>query len=388
MNQPKVRSLAAGHIPALDGIRGIAIALVLLVHFVGPIHSAPGHPLQDLIVKLAGYGTLGIDLFFVLSGFLITGILLKTKPGSRFFRNFYIRRTLRIFPLYYIVLIFFFIILPQIPWFQGPIIDRIGQGQIWAWTYLYNFYIASIGDWHSVPYISHFWSLAVEEQFYLVWPFCVYYLSTKNLIKLSWSLIAFATLLHMMLEIIGIGPIAIHTLTPLRLSALCGGALAATLLGEPEIVAGGRPWAMTAAWKILLASILMKILIVVISPLSPAFYAPLQAFRTLSWLGIFVSLHFAAVSAEPNSVVTRILITRPLLILGKYSYGIYIFHHFIMWGMIQYKATDWVSQYIADPFQAGLILAFFATLISILIAFISYHSFEKHFLRLKDVWAG
>ena len=103
---------ARGHLPGLDGLRGLAILLVMAVHFVGG--ATPQTSGERLAVKLGSYGVLGVDLFFVLSGFLITGLLLDAKGRPHYFRNFYARRTLRIFPLYYAVLAMLFLVLPRL----------------------------------------------------------------------------------------------------------------------------------------------------------------------------------------------------------------------------------------------------------------------------------
>ena len=109
-----------GHIPALDGVRGLAILMVLMDHFIGEM--PPANSLERAIVYVTGYGSYGVDLFFVLSGFLITGILYDTRDKAFYFRNFYMRRFLRIFPLYYGVLaLLSFFVGPLIPLLQGTI---------------------------------------------------------------------------------------------------------------------------------------------------------------------------------------------------------------------------------------------------------------------------
>ncbi|MCX6131053.1 MAG: acyltransferase [Proteobacteria bacterium] len=386
MDAAKPRSLAKGHIPALDGIRGFAIIMVMMTHFFG---KAPASNFIERMVGIfSGYGTISIDLFFVLSGFLITGILLDTKAKPNFFKNFYIRRTLRIFPLYYAVLTVIFLILPLIPWFQGPILNRMGEGQLWAWLYLYNFYIASIGSWTVVPYISHFWSLAVEEQFYLVWPLCAYYMSITSFKKLNLYLIVFASLLHLYLEIQGVNPIVIHVMTLTRLSALCIGGLIAILLREESAISGGKVWAQKLAWKVFLAAVLGKFLIVLVNKLYPALHSPLEALRTLTWLGVFAALHLAAVSASNQSLLIRAFNLRVFLHLGKYSYGIYVFHHFIMGAFHQYDTANWLFTYVPDHFYVEMMIGTVGMLASVLVAQASFHGFEKPFLSLKDVWAS
>src|SRR5207244_13039880 len=141
------------------------IRLVLAVHFLG--NADAQSPAERLVAKLGAYGIVGVDLFFVLSGFLITGLLLDSKGAPGYFRNFYARRTLRIFPLYYAVLALLFLVLPLLVALPPPLEDARTH-QVWLWTYTANFYIAAKASWWALTYVSHFWSLAIEEHFYLL----------------------------------------------------------------------------------------------------------------------------------------------------------------------------------------------------------------------------
>src|SRR5690242_3161095 len=142
----------------------------MAIHFLGD--ATPRSALQRLLVKASSYGVLGVDLFFVLSGFLITGLLLDAKGKPHYFRNFYARRTVRIFPLYYLVLFLLLVVLPAVI-AVPPALAHARREQAWLWTYTSNFYIASKASW-ALGYVSHFWSLAIEEHFYLLWPLVVF----------------------------------------------------------------------------------------------------------------------------------------------------------------------------------------------------------------------
>src|SRR5206468_651405 len=153
-------------------LRGLAILLVIAFHTLRVTGKEGligrfGAAIQDS-------GWIGVDLFFVLSGFLITGILLDSlgKPG--YFRNFFARRTLRIFPLYYAVLTVSLFLVPALIGLQRlpELYHRLLENQLWLWTYAAN-YLQATGR-HTLPGFGHFWSLAIEEQFYLLWPFVVY----------------------------------------------------------------------------------------------------------------------------------------------------------------------------------------------------------------------
>ena len=170
------------HIPALDGLRGLAIVLVLIRHFM------PWHPTKVLAEQLLNgflaMGWVGVDIFFVLSGFLITGILVDAKQSSHYFRNFYCVLRLRIFPLYYAMVLLCTAILPALRiWPEG----RPAGSSFWWWTYLSNipaaFYPEMKPGWLGV-----FWSLAVEQHFYLVWPVVIYMCSKKSATRVCFLL--------------------------------------------------------------------------------------------------------------------------------------------------------------------------------------------------------
>src|SRR3954466_4450020 len=169
-----------GHLPTLDGLRGIAILAVMIHHAA---EFGQGNSPATAVHQFLHLGRHGVDLFFVLSGFLITGILLDSKGSPRYFSTFYARRTLRIFPLYYGVLLVVLVVLPLIvP--QPPAAREVIADQGWLWLYASNILMA----WRNRVlfngehvYLSHFWSLAVEEQFYLVWPLVVLLVGGRGL---------------------------------------------------------------------------------------------------------------------------------------------------------------------------------------------------------------
>src|SRR5258706_13600578 len=180
--------------PGLDCLRGLAILMVMMVHFGGTTdHGIPGAALW--FSRLTGAGWCGVDLFFVLSGFLITGILYDAKGAPGGLRTFYARRVLRIFPLYYGTLVVLFVILPLLAPGPNPGLEKVAQQQGWLWLYFSNFAAVFIGD-HTfaggLVQAGHFWSLAIEEQFYLVWPLVVLTLRRGTLLHIFGAVIVSA----------------------------------------------------------------------------------------------------------------------------------------------------------------------------------------------------
>ncbi len=154
------------HIPQLDGLRGLAILIVTLYRF------SKEFPTDSLVGKLLHYGLhlgdRGVDLFFVLSGFLITGILVDAKGQAHYFSHFFARRSLRIFPLYFASLFLFVVAFNCLNPTQ-PMFAAAAENQFYLWTYLTNVKMSIEGAW-CFGSLDHFWSLAVEEHFYLFWP--------------------------------------------------------------------------------------------------------------------------------------------------------------------------------------------------------------------------
>ncbi len=220
------------HLPALDGVRGLAILLVLLFHFVA--QTTVTNRFEAAVNGVLSYGLLGVDLFFVLSGFLITGILYDTRDDPAYFRSFYMRRVLRIFPLYYGVLAVVFFVIPLVPVLRGSEIAGLRDRQAWAWLYGVNVYLAIQGAW-DLSYLTHFWSLAVEEHFYFVWPLVVWMLASKPriLMKTALAVTAVSFTARVAASLSGVNPVATTVLTPFQLDALCLGGFFAVYLRQP-----------------------------------------------------------------------------------------------------------------------------------------------------------
>jgi peptidoglycan/LPS O-acetylase OafA/YrhL len=374
--------LLGSHIAALDGVRGLAIVLVLFVHFIGD--ETPHTSLERAMTKLANYGVWGVDLFFVLSGFLITGILFDAKGAPNYFKNFYVRRTLRIFPLYYAVLAVLFGILPFLPVPYPVGLAESAHHQAWLWTYCSNIYLAIQKTW-ALPYIGHFWSLAVEEHFYLLWPFIVWSCGRATLLRVCMGAVVFSLALRIILAYAGAGEIAVLVLTPCRFDALCiGGYLAIAardgeggleklrLASRPAIVAFGAGVFLVSAWNAATGKLLEIIL-------------PLR--------GSLVALFFGAlliqcITAERTSLLGRFFNNATMRFFGKYSYGLYVFHGVIAFVLVDYATEDILAAKLGSHTVAMIVQAILGAAGSLVVAMASYELFEKHFLRLKDRFAS
>jgi peptidoglycan/LPS O-acetylase OafA/YrhL len=357
--------------------------MVLALHFVGD--TLPTNWVERVIVGVTNYGSYGVELFFVLSGFLITGILYDAHSKPNYFRNFYMRRLFRIFPLYYGVLALVFFVAPLIPLLRGPMLDYLVDRQAWAWLYAINIYIAKDGEW-SFSYLNHFWSLAVEEHFYLFWPLVIFLLARqpRTLIAVSLTTALGAMLARLIGSLVGLSWWTTYVLTPFRLDGLALGAFVAVVARQPEGVARlGRalPWVVAMAGGLLVVTFAWTR---VVSHQGLELVLPVRASLIVMLLGCLLVW---ALVAPMQSATSRFFRSRSMIFLGTYSYGLYVYHHFISYYLssnrIELKLTPWLGSHgAAIALQATL-----GVLASLAIAYLSYELFERRFLRLKRLFA-
>lgn len=350
------------YVLALDGVRGLAILAVMAFHLYSPAGS--------WTTRVTAYGALGVNLFFALSGFLITGILLDAKGSVGYFKNFYARRALRIWPLYYATLFVLLLVIPAVhPVHDDKYLFSI-QHQASLWLYLNNFYEAYIG--RAIPLFGHFWSLAVEEQFYLVWPFLVLVLSRRSLQWLCVACIIESLLARFGLVDRGMDPAIALRITFCALDSLAVGAAIAVLRRDAVTLQRLRVPGLLGFAAAALCTVAQF--------LSPRVERSAFGFAISGtiWSFAFGGVLIAALGAYGQRW-TRLFEIRSLRFLGKYSYGIYVFH----WPIG--RAFTGAFPTVAHTHSVGVALMFAVVQMAaaVGVAFISWHLFEQRFLALK-----
>jgi peptidoglycan/LPS O-acetylase OafA/YrhL len=351
------------HISALDGIRGLAVLLVLVFH-IFQVEPVPQHSLLRLGYAATRFGQTGVDLFFVLSGFLITGILFDTKSSRRYFINFYGRRTLRIFPLYYGVLVLLLVVLPRL-----VDIRATGVPSIWFWTFSTNFALTTGQD---AGVLGHFWSLAIEEQFYLVWPLVVFALGRVALMRVCAASLVMSAAMRLLVESQGMSSFMV---TLCRVDTLLLGALLALAARSAR---GLIDWSGKAG-AVGLATLAVALPLCFSMSGSGSIW--LQAVKYPLIAVFYSAVLVIGVTASPGSWAGWLLTLGPLRSLGRYSFGIYVYHPPLI------HAVAWLFNNVSPaPAMAGPVFALKLAMIfgaTFATAWLSWHLYEKRFLTLK-----
>ncbi len=352
------------HYPALDGLRGIAILLVVFYHNFGFINQFI-------------FGWLGVDLFFVLSGFLITDILLTTVNSPNYLRNFFMRRILRIFPLYFGCLIIFLIIFPFFGLLQKEL-KYFSGNQWWIWTFLQNWQY-SIHPSPDAKIFMHFWSLGVEEQFYLIWPFVILWI--KKPTKLFFIMLS--VLLGVMCLRIVLWQLDFKTLnytsfyTFTRIDGICIGSMLALL----------------HRFKYNFLSRYMYLIVTGIAALNLLFFLlnrsnnfgfPFWAFVGYTTFAAIFGLLVHETVTNKNSLLQPLLSFIPLRFLGKVSYGFYIFHWPVYVICGDYLLNQFTADFHFSLANSRIAASIVSTLAALIISILSYYFFETRILKLKE----
>ena len=368
---------ASRHVPALDGVRGLAILMVMLGHFW--LGSRPYTDTGRAIYTFVQNGWIGVDIFFVLSGFLITGILLDAKGSTGYFRNFYARRALRIFPLYYGFLFAWFFVIPAVFTVSSQATFAVEpRTQIWFWTYTSNF-ISIVQGVENPHGLNHFWTLAIEEQFYLIWPAVVLMLSRRTLRIVCLAMIPAGLLFRLWLMTTEYAHTGGYVLTPARMGTLAMGAWLAAAIRDPAM----RSWVDRNAWKFLLAS---GLVLAAINFPDMEMEGHEPAMQTLGFpmLAVLAASIIVFALRTDNRWYKRFLESRTLRFFGKYSYGMYVLHlPIVVFFEIVGFGVSTLPRVAGSDFAAAVIFSASAMATTSIAAYLSWHLFEKQFLRLK-----
>jgi peptidoglycan/LPS O-acetylase OafA/YrhL len=366
----------------------------MMTHFYGFVFGVYGresNAVDEFVEEVARAGWIGVDLFFVLSGFLITGILLDSKGRDGYLTRFYARRVLRIVPLFYGFLLIVLLVAPHVAIINRTAApDSIRDHAFWYFAYLQNIAWSVEAFSIDVPVaLGHFWSLAVEEQFYLVWPFVVLLLSRKALGIVCLTLLPACLALRVFLASDAASGLmnlnASHVFTPARVDTLALGALLAVMVRTPG---GFDSLARYAPVLAGLAGAVVVALFVIKGELSPID----DVTQTIGFtaLGLtFVGLVAMTIAAAPGAIHRRLFETSILQFFGRYAYGLYVVHVLVL-----LVITDQIGQhawmrdiYLRTAFgsqiPASMLLVLTAGAVSVGVAWLSWHLFEKQILKLK-----
>ena len=324
-------------------------------------------------------GWAGVDLFFVLSGFLITGILIRTRTAENRWRSFFMRRCLRIFPLYYAVVLAIFVGV-HLSWFlRDQVPAHSWKGWLVVLLYLQNWALFFNPNYWYHNIIGHFWSLAIEEQFYVIWPWIVWSVSPRTLLRLSIAgMIASLALRCALMWHFG----ASHWLfqfvmTPTRGEGLLMGSALAAYSAQFGTVPRRALAVMAASGAAILA------LIDIIDPHAFVWDSGRVYTLTVGLTG-FILIYGALVGSTQYSIpyLTAALNWAWLRSFGKYSYGIYVYHHilflFAAHAIVRAGLFPYMRIRVALPFMLLNIAAAYG------IAWLSFNYFESLFLQMKD----
>nr|MBA3821654.1 acyltransferase [Deltaproteobacteria bacterium] len=354
-------ALARGFIAELDGLRGIAILLVI-VHRFWPRTGV------GIMADAAGAGWIGVDLFFVISGFLIAGILMETRGEPGYFRNFYARRMLRIFPLYYL-----FVGGVLLAFWGNPEFREHAGSPIWYLVHLGNIPEAVLN--HDVPYwLAPVWSLAIEEQFYLTFPLLVALVAPRRLGPVLIAMIIAAPLIRLATMLVAPDRERIQYLFTLcRLDTIAVGCLLAVVVRRIDLERW-RGRLLQGAGVVIAGATVFAVITGLdrTTPLGRTLGYSVVAFGCASIVALVVLYRGAH--------ETAVLRFAPLAYLGKLCFGLYLLH----------RPADTIVTALAARagIDAQLWLLPVKLVVAVVLATISWRLIERPFLKLKNLFSS
>src|SRR5271168_4330999 len=377
MNAASLPREPAGRIPELDGLRGVAILLVLFSHYIGTADRNPVRPLLRHFLGISDAGWMGVDLFFVLSGFLIGGILLDARTSPSYFRTFYMRRVFRILPVYYLWTALYALLvtgaLALLPGRTQLSVADLKQVPIQL-LFLRDVFIGGMGPLAFAWFMAT-WSLAVEEQFYLLAPPLIRFVSRRKLVITLAAIIAVLPVLRwMLIAYWGISGLRVAYFTmPFRADALAWGIL----------LAAGWRWPVFRdflAERRILLQCLVAIFFGGVCVLLPWFARPFGMVSIavgLSWLGMFFSALLLLVLSQTGGWVAGLMRWRVLRSLGTVSYCVYVIHTAV--NVYAHKLLLGATPQIYNV--QGVAVTLMALGLTLGVAALSWRFFEKPLIR-------
>lgn len=341
--------------------------MVVLLHFGARPDGVP----RALTGPFA-LGWSGVDLFFVLSGFLITGILLDTVGCRNSFSSFYARRILRIFPLYWLAVLAYFHVAVPVLTMYGATPSR--EAEPWFWVHLSNWAFI----WYKTTGLDHFWSLAIEEQFYLCWPLAVFLVPRRRFPIFCGAVIALSFVLRVMFRHLEGG--WLYTLTPFRVEPLATGALIAWIVREYPDSRQARRWAKVA----LGCGVGGLLSVMLVTRNTAALTKPMATFGYTALAWIYGSVLLLTYLSRNGGGASSEFLRNPMLgAFGRYSYAIYVVHVPISVAQNAYLLR--LCEGLPVHFQIALWFGskVLGMAVSFWVAWVSWHVVEKRFLSLK-----
>lgn len=377
MGLPGESPTAIARVPALDGLRGIAILLVLALHFGVAAQFPQQFVAGRLIQRICYVGWSGVDLFFVLSGFLISSILLSSKSHPRYFANFYARRALRILPLYCGTLLLGLIVLPALVTLPSVFVGDGQQHAVWLWTYTTNIALA-IGAVTTFGVFDIYWSLAIEEQFYLIWPLLVRVTGPRTLVAMSVIIAAGAPVLRFWWVASGHSWAGAYHFTLTRLDPLAIGALVALTVRDARARASASRVLPTV---FAVAAFALVVMFVLIDPFYSSSRVILIGGQTALAVAFGCIVFFAATT---GGWLATAVSAEWLRRWGKISYGAYVWHWPLRLALdLRYSRIPPATEPAYQMLRAVGFLVFGLSA-TYGLAWVSYYAFEQYFLRLKQ----